>query len=764
MAVRGVRPRLWLSGDGRRGMRPATLRARCLENQPAYARACRSAAPIPMQVFGQEPVRGAEHVAINLALRHLLFAEPELLDLLRMQVATLGMPPDDPGASDLRVQADRLRAVAVAYDWLYDALTVTDRAAMETTLRAWGNYYRRSEPADVFSAEAYLQASLVGLVGMALAGEPNVRDDAQVMVDYADRRWRVDLLPALGVARDWWHEGPASFFRYVAPSALYYAAAVATATDTDLFAYARTHDGDPLGQWSRYAAYVLRPDFRFATYGDATPAELSPQRRLRPVLDLLAWGTGDPLAQSMAEESTLRLPSGQDYNPPEAWHQLLFYDPTRPSTPPRAALPLAAHLSPTAGDAVVMRSSWDDEGAAYLTFTCGDFFSPRQHLEAGSLQLYRRAPLLVHTGNFDGFESPHWLQWYAQRSVHANTLAVVQPGEVFANARMMPGTNDGGQRTVPYWSSPRPTVAAWGAQRTTGAHYDTASVTAFETLRYHDYAACDLTRAYTSPGVVAPGATPKLREATRQLVYLRPELAVLFDRVEATSPAFPRRFMLHGLARPIVDLRDGFVFGRGSARVLGRTLLPTTPDRVVIEGFRVDDATYPPLNGGDEVSGARLEVSTQGEARSYFLHVLGFPVGASEALPPASLVEDGDRVGVRVADPSGARVYTVLFARTGPVGGEVRVTTSEGDDLYRGTLGAGGSFYAPVADAGPPPPDVPTPVDAGTGPLDAGIAVPPGPEGCGCHTVAPLQGPSWAFGLLGASWLLGARRRRRRAL
>lgn len=747
-------------------MRPEALRARCLENQPAWARACRSAAPIPMNVFGQEPVRGAEHVAINLALRYLLFPDPSLLDFLREQVSTLGTPPETPATSDLRVQADRIRALAVAYDWLYDALSVTDRAAMETALRAWGNYYLRSEPDDVFAAESYLQAGLVGMVGLALAGEPNVRTDAQAFVDYADRRWRTALLPALGIARDWWPEGPASFFRYVAPSALYYAAAVTTATDVDFFGYAQSHDGDPLGQWPRYAAYVLRPDYRFATYGDATPAELSPQRRLRPVLDLLAWGTGSGLAQSLAEESTLRQPVSQDYNPPEAWHQLLFYDPSRPATPARTALPLAAHLSATAGDAVVMRSSWDDESAAYLTFTCGDFFTPRQHLEAGSLQLYRRAPLLVHTGTFDGFESPHWLQWYAQRSVHANTLGVLQPGETFANARMMPGSNDGGQRAVAYWTAPRPTVDAWRAQRSAGVQYDTASVTAFETLRFHDYVACDLSRAYTTADTTPMGAsTPaKVREVTRQLVYLRPELAVLFDRVEATSAAYAQRFTLHGLTRPILDLRDGFVFGRGSARVLGRTLLPAIPTRTVIDGFRVEDATYAPLSTGDEVSGSRLEIGTTGEVRGYFLHLLGFPVGASDTLPPASRIEEGDRVGVRVADPDGTRVYTVLFARTGAPGGEIRVATADGDDLYRGSLGAGGTFYAPVADAGPAVPDDVPRTDGGFAPsMDGGTVAPPGSEGCGCRAQGPQSPRPGPWGLVGILGLLRTRRRRPRA-
>ncbi|MBL8601315.1 MAG: hypothetical protein JNK72_05275 [Myxococcales bacterium] len=773
-SVRAMRPRIWLTEDGRRGLRPEVIRARCLDGQSAYARACRATTPVPMNVWMQPPIRNAEQVGINLALRYLLFEEASTLDFLRDQFGALGTPPgsgNPGGAAFLFEQAPKVRALAVAYDWLYRAITPSDRASYEVTLRNWGQFFLQAEPDDVFAAESYVQASTVGVVGLALSGEGAVAADAERFTRYAETRWKGVLLPALGYTRDWWHEGPALWFRQVAPAALYFASAWSTATGEDLFTWAERQANDPFGAAVRYAAYALRPDLRFATYGDATEAQLRESRRVRPVLDMLSWGTGSSVAQGMAEEMTQRLAAGSDYVGPELWHQLVFYDPGRPSMPARSSLPLAAHLSPTAEDAVVMRSSWSDDDATYITLSCGDFFSPRQHLEAGSFQIYRRAPLIVHTGTFDGFESPHWISWYAQRSVHANTLSVFQPSEVFANARMLAGSNDGGQRVVDYWSRPRPSVDAYRANLTQGAQYETASVTAFESLRFHDYTACDLTRAYNSTRTGSPGVTPKVREVTRQFLYLRPELVVIFDRIDGVDPANPRRFTLHGLSRPILDTTDGFAFGRGATRVLGRTLLPVMPERAVYEGFAVNGMRYDPLAQTDESTGARLEISTVGAGPSYFLHLLAVPSSASASLPPASRIEEGDRVGLRVADPDGSRVYQVLFARTGEVSGEIRVTAPGGEDLYRGRLGSGGVFYAPVTDAGV------VRFDAGALPVDAGAAVDASPDagapggadaqGCGCRVGAPSEPPGGAHRvaarlglLLGAVGALRPRRRR----
>jgi len=751
--VRPYHPRIFLNAQGQRGIAPATARNRCVSGAGPWARACRIAAPLP----GSAPsVRDPPLTIINSALRYLIYQEDVALAAVRDEANRVG-PAVDRGDESGQLLAGAARALhlAVAYDWLYDALPPGDRATVGAHLASYADYAIAHEPRDVFSAEAYAQAATVGLAGLALAAPDDTpMSPAQRYLAYASARWRSALFPAMGYTRGWWPEGPAWMSAYVARYALYFALGWTTATGEDLVAWARGA-GDPFGGLESYYAYGLRPDLTFPAFGDVPTDVVPGAAGNRPVLDMLAWGTGLPVAQALAEEVSLRLPAGRDYAGGEAWHQVVFYDPARTRAPARAQLPLGAHLAPGTGDVVVMRGGWDDPGAAHLVLSCGDWFTRRQHLEAGSFQLFRRAPLAAHTGTWDGHETRHWLNWLAQRSIHANTIAVVRPGEAFPNARMIPSVNDGGQRAMPYAARGRASVVEHRSNLTAGDQLDTGSVTAFETARYHDYAACDLTRAYNSVAVIAPGAQAKVREVTRQVVMLRPELVVVFDRVEATDPSYERRFVLHGLGRPVAA-RDGtFTLSRGGGRLLGRTLLPADAGASTVEGYAVDGVTVPPLVPVDENRGARLEVTARGRAREYFLHVLDATDTQRESMPPMSLVDDGERVGVRVADPSMARSYTVTFARTGAARGEIRVQDATGATLYGAPLGTGGASFPVTPDAG-------VSVDAGDAGArrDGGAAPPPTEPGCGCRARGGgSRDASAALIALGAL-LLRARRRR----
>ncbi len=730
--LRNYHPRIFLSGAGQRAITPVALRGRCEAPTSSWVRACRVAAPVPSTPSGRNPPL----TIINNALRYLLFNEDTALAFVRDEVNRVGTFVDrGDERGQLLANATKVLHLAVAYDWLYDALTPTDRETMRGYIQSYAEYALAHQPQDVFSAEAYAQAATVGLAGLAI-GNPGegAMVPATRYLAYAALRWRSQLLPAMGYTRGWWPEGPAWFNAWAGRYALYFAIAWSTATDEDLFAWARMNAGDPFGAAVRYEAYALRPDLQFPAAGDL-PTELpSGIAGQRAVLDMLAWGTGSTVAQSLADEVSVRLPINQDYQGRDAWHQVVFYESARPSRPSRVDLPLAAHLSPTAADVVVMRGSWNEDDALHLTLSCGDWFTARQHLEAGSIQLYRRAPLLVHTGSYDGFETNHWLNWYAQRSAHANTLSVVRAGETFPNARMLPSVNDGGQRSLSYAGTTRATVSLYRGNLTEGAQFDTGGVTAFESSRFHDYAACNVTRAYNSTAFAAPGAQAKVREVTRQVVLLRPELVVVFDRVESTQPRDVRRATFQSFARIVTD-RDGrFSLSRAAGRLLGRTLLPTAAMASVVDGYLVDGMTVDPLLAIDPNRGYRVEVTApvSDRAREYFLHVFDATDTNRDALPPLSLVEDDTASGVRVADPSGERSYTVMFRREGDPGGALRVQDARGTTLYEGALGAGGTFYPAVSDGGVVRPGDAS-VDVPRG--DAGVGYVPGGGGCGCRTL-----------------------------
>ena len=108
---------------------------------------------------------------------------------------------------------------------------------------------------------------------------------------------------------------------------------------------------------------------------------------------------------------------------------------------------------------------------------------------------------------------------------------------------------------------------------------------AFEHSPQYTYAAADITKGYNEA---------KAREVTRQFLYLRGdrEFFVVFDRVEATRPDFPRHFFLHvptepqrqdgsltWLSLPEAD-GDKQVLSHGRSRMFLHTLLPQKPQIV----------------------------------------------------------------------------------------------------------------------------------------------------------------------------------------
>lgn len=769
--VLGGHPRIFLSATGHRGVTPATLRARCAASDSPWQRACRSAAPLPApgtpQLF-----RNTENPLIVLALRYLFFEEPQTLQFIRDQLVSIGAHADIGNAhAQLVADLPKIRQLAIVYDWLYNVLPEPDRNLVESQLRSHAEWFLANEPTDVFASDAYLQATGVALAGLSLAGDPNAPDagtstadsDARRYLAYANTRWRTVLFPALAYTRGWWHEGAGIFLREVARPTLQYAAAWTTATDDDIFRVAQDSGGDVFNLWVRHLAHALRPDFRYSPFGDVSDDEMSSEGFTRPVLDLLAWGTGSSEAQSLALEVSARARVARDYVGTESWHQLLFYDSQRPTMPSYQLLPTAMHFSPTAEDVVVMRSGWGADDT-WVTLSCGDWFSDHQRMDVAGIQVFRRVPLVVSTGYYDGFESPHWINWYAQHSGHASALAITQPGEIFPNNRMIPAVNDGGERPT-YARTGRATLDQYRANLVAGAQYDTGGITAFEHAATHDYAACDATRAFNSTLYTSAGNRPKVREVTRQVVFLRPDVIVVFDRVEATDPTYVKRFTLHGLLRPVVDVNQRFVISQNTAHLIGQTLLPMGATQTSTAGFMVDGMNVAPLSNGLESGGAQLDVTAPtGNARDYFLHVLTTRDEVPARTLPWTRVEDGDRVGVAVTMPSDSSTVTVTFNRVGPVGGVLRVANADGATLYQGGLGSGGRFYTPVA--------TPSPFDAGVvdaGANDGGLRSDGGPDvslgdGCSCRASDAPQGPRRGFWMgLSLAAAVGLRRRRRAA-
>ena len=217
--------------------------------------------------------------------------------------------------------------------------------------------------------------------------------------------------------------------------------------------------------------------------------------------------------------------------------------------------------------------------------------------------------------------------------------------------------NDGGQRVLRRndkgTAFPNPDLPTYMQHKTAEPFTETGDIATFEHTDCHDYVACSVTQAYDSPGFVTNGNSAKVTEVTRQFVFIRPELLVVFDRVEATDPSYDKRFLLHAYAAPTVS-GTTFSVTNGSGRLNGQTLLPADPNIVTKNGFDVAGVGHPPSSTAscDEPGGTRLEVSPKAEGtRDYFLHVFEATTPSDTTLPSASASEDATSATVTLDCP-----------------------------------------------------------------------------------------------------------------
>lgn len=749
--VRPDRPRLFLSNGAGPGTPLSTFKERCTAD-PTYMNRCQNA------VSAGDGTLPAAALAAGYVVNGDAGKCGEAFT--KVQSVADDTPGDPDGHSFISNNGRTMLQLAIVRDWCDGALDAGQKQWLEDRMTAYADWYIANDGAnDVFHDDMNNVWSAVALAGLSLAGTASDAK-AQGYLTAADTKWKKVILPALAYAGDWWHEG----FVYVQPaigSAAWYASAWSSATDDDIFAYAKAEAGDIWNGYIAFHAYATRPDYKYVYFGDTSDNKQSIELFSRYLIDILTLGTGSPVGQAFSLEIKESSQPGYDYSGADAWMMALFYDASKNiSATPRSSLPTARWLGQGSNDVAILRSGWGPDDT-FVWLSCGDYFGAHQHYEAGSFQIFRKSLLTGSTGYYDSFDSDHWQNYYSQHSVHANTLAIYQPGEFFPTIQSLndpsKNVNDGGQRVLRRDEKgtgyPSPDLPTYLAQKTAPPYKETGDIKTFESAECHDYVACDVTAAYTSPGRTTNGNSAKVTEVTRQFVFLRPDIVVVFDRVEATDAAYDKRFLLHGLATPEVQ-GNQFTITNGPGKLFGQTLLPASAEIKTITNFEVDGVPHPPSSSGNESGGTRLEVSpAQESARDYFLHVLNAADADTSAPPAATVAEDGDRVTVVI--DYGDDHYEVSFAKTGELGGHLTKTTANmpacDQDLGEFSSGTGGSGPGSGGSGG----------GGGTGGAGGNAADGGGDEGgCGCEAAG--SSGEGGLGALLASALAGSLFLRRR--
>ena len=326
-------------------------------------------------------------------------------------------------------------------------------------------------------------------------------------------------------------------------------------------------------------------------------------------------------------------------------------DASPPATDPRD-MPSAFHFD-SMGQ-VFMRSGTGPDDT-YCLFTCGGILSQHRHFDALNFVIYHRGHLALDSGTryleFDNGQ--HLANYFAQTAAH-NCVVIHQPGE--PPARYWGGTVEGNHG---------------------GQHHQLGSVLkAFEIHDNYVYVAGDATACYQHGAVKREGQfdlPEKCTEVTRQLVFVKPDRFVIFDRVTTTDPAYRKEWLLHTAHEPEID---GKVVRaeQGRGRMFCRTLFPADAKITKVGGpgkeFWAAGKNWPLVDRGltpenKAMMGQwRVEVAP-GTPREHdcFLHVIQVGDDHLEKADDVKPIQEGTRRGIRLS--CGGSPCTLTFNTVG---------------------------------------------------------------------------------------------------
>jgi hypothetical protein len=289
------------------------------------------------------------------------------------------------------------------------------------------------------------------------------------------------------------------------------------------------------------------------------------------------------------------------------YSDFLYDDPGGAPAAPGALAELATtYWAPGTGQ-LSMRASWEP-AATYANFICGPYTESHAHRDQGSFVLYRTA-WLAYDANVDSHSG------IEQDELNHNLVRIEQGGA--------------------------PVKQAYGGACRLLALHDDGLAT---------YALADVTPVYK-------GRAP-IRRVERELLYLKPDVLVVFDRVDTDGDA--RRIWTLNLP--------------GRAEVEGARLT------LAAGRSRLDVRRLAPADLPWTVQPPRAEAAEAGGGRSRFLHVLT----TGEALAAAERADAPGAIGARLALADG-RSVVVRFSSEGR-GGTLEVRARDGAVLHDGPL------------------------------------------------------------------------------
>ncbi len=587
-----------------------------------------------------------------------------------------------------------IEATALCYDWCHDLLNDEQKTALqERLLQKGGRWVETGTPLRSFHNSMYTQGWLDSMAGFALYGEHPYGKKA---VDFLIGEFEDALKVFKYVFYDGaWGEGYA-YNHHISPMALKFFLALESASGVDMAA-----ESPYLENNGYYIIYGAKPNGLVYPGQDNDFSYLN--ERDREALLLMNAKYRNPYYQRFLNSCPVERFAFPDN---QKWKDLLWLDPSIPEKPVED-LPLSRIFR---GEGLVFARGawgWDSEAkrseSAWISFKCGDYFGDHAHFDNNAFEIYYKGELAIDSGRYDddwGLEfdqetlrKSEFFNYY-QRTIAHNTLVVYDPDEEME----MGIVNDGGQRGLlrvnglhnapkdydqgVFDSPDGPGGRDWAANKD---RWNTGDITAYLGTDLFMYVRGDATKSY-SPA--------KMKGFVRQMLFVRPDLVIVFDRVEATNPDFRKTWLLHSVDEPrIWPHASGFDLSFEGGRLAVATVLPAERSIEKIGGpgneFLVggihytcgpESADNPSELHYGEIPGAwRIEESpTVASREDYFLNVMAVTDSESTAVPVVKdTVDDGQRITVEVTSPKGMTVKA-SFAKGAQGGARLEIAGPDG--------------------------------------------------------------------------------------
>jgi hypothetical protein len=463
---------------------------------------------------------------------------------------------EDPCTDDGYVMRNYGVGFGLGYDWTYELLTAAQLAQVYTTANAWitsfelpggCSYFEYVHPQSNYYA-GYFHAKAV----IALATYDENPSGPALWSDWLNNQFALKVQPyyAKHLAGGGWPEG---FANYGPPAILNMslpAREVKTATGQDLVHGAAPYSY-PLDS-ANYAMHFTWPSLAYFDDRDtnhsnttAQPPGTTPISMFQQILGEIAyWGSNQ-----VSVMNQYRLAVGTattNYDQGDPWMVFLEVTPNAPVTPLNT-LPLS-YLA-TGMSAVAARSDWTPN-ASWMSFRAGPYVNnPNQgeeYFDQGSLALVRGGtPLLVnatgwvvHNPNGTPAENDVYSDNYGDFNPNNGAIGNRRPYNIFY-VRHLNGT----ALAEPFGQ----------AANTTESNGVRTQVTAFEDTTDHVYVLARFLNDMYKPFA----AGPAVAGWARQIVFLRPNRFVVYDRTAIGNPSYDQFMAWHFPANPVKTTAAG---------------------------------------------------------------------------------------------------------------------------------------------------------------------------------------------------------------